>query len=84
MENEDDVEVIVASNRMEYDISELTREKAEQVMKRISRDLTDGKDEYLLKTYFEDFEGENDAVDMVDTILSSILENKIPEFDLDL
>ena len=83
MENEDDVEVIVASNRMEYDISELTREKAEQVMKRISRDLTGGKDENYLKDYFEVNEEEDDAVDVVDTILSSILENKIPEFDLD-
>lgn len=83
MENEDDVEVIVASNRMEYDISELTREKAEQVMKRISRDLTKGKDENYLKDYFEVNEEEDDAVDVVDTILSSILENKIPEFDLD-
>lgn len=78
------VEIIVASDKTKYDISELTMEKAEQVMKRISRDLTDGKDEYLLKTYFEDFEGENDAVDMVDTILSDILRNKIPVFDLDL
>lgn len=83
MENNDDVEVIVASNKMEYDISELTLEKAKQVMKRISRDLTNGQDEDFLQTYYEVNEGEEDAVDVVDTILSDILNNKVPEFELD-
>lgn len=83
MENKDDVEVIVASSRTEYDVNELTMEKAEQVMKRISRDLTGGKDENYLKEYFEVNEGEKDGIDVVDTILSDIFRNEIPVFDLD-
>lgn len=82
MEDSEKIEIIVASDRTKYDINELTRKKAEQVMKRISRDLTNGKNENFLRDYYENNEEEDDAIEVVDTILSAILRNEIPLFDL--